>query len=130
MSKFTIIPATPLDIPFLPAIHLATFGDEFSKIMFPHSPAYEEWIKNNVMSGLANTSFCTLVAKENATGKIVAYAKWQRPDPIGAPPHPSSDMLPDWPEGSNTELLNDWLLRLRPVKQKTLGDRQHYCESS
>ncbi|MCJ1410459.1 hypothetical protein MMC19_004544 [Ptychographa xylographoides] len=127
--SFSLLPATPADMPILTSIYLEAFQNELARVAFPRSSPHirEWWTSMNIddMKNQPSGRFLKIVEGD----VIVAYAKWNVPIIQGGETivgGDDPDNLPTWPQDADVQLCNEFFGRLASERQRIMGKRPHY----
>ena len=129
-------PATLEDMATFTDIYMVSFKDAIALQAFPrNSPSVHAWWTTTNQEDFANPSarFLKVVDEDSTNGeKIVGWAKWDVPvvntegkTEVGGD---KPDALPNWPEGADKDLCNEFFGALAGNREKFLEGRGHYCE--
>jgi hypothetical protein len=124
----TLLPAVLEDIPTLVSIYFASFQNPHSLRAFPRTPSVRKWWEDMLSEEIGDPNACFLKIVEQPSesegeGKIVAYAKWNRPSEAK-----EDEDLPKWPDGGDAALCDDFFGQLATKHHDIMGTRGHWCE--
>ncbi|KAL1858382.1 hypothetical protein Plec18170_002580 [Paecilomyces lecythidis] len=123
--NFQLLPATSEDVPAFADIFFSAFKSHFSDQCFPKTPAVRKhWIQGLEKDFQDPDNIILKVIEKKDDGNndvIVAFAKWTKPVE-GKKPGP----LPEWPEGCNAQLANEFFGNLKDGHVRLMGEKAHW----
>ena len=141
MPNYNVSPATFADLPAIATVSRAAFKNSprtMSYWMFPqdNEEAIYKWRLHSIINRFNNDPNCYLVkCVETATGKIVAFALWQRPhkreteegeNNNDAAAKGREGMDEALPEGTNVPLMNDFDEATQRMRSKYVDTEKDY----
>jgi GNAT superfamily N-acetyltransferase len=123
---FLVSEARPEDVPELTSVYFASFIDSFSMSMFPRTPEVRTWWEGDLGQAFTDPHARMIKVVDDESGEIAAFAKWVLPATDSE--HKEDEPLPEWPEGSDKELCQNFFSGLLETKKRLMGSRAYYCK--
>lgn len=130
----------PKDVPYMVAIYFESCqNNPLSLACWPRIPIVREWWENHVATGLSRPDNVYLKIVDTtgtrcnlSKSKIIAWAKWTKPQPASrAEVHAvveQNDDPVDFPKGADMALCKEVFGAWDIEKGQILGNRRHWCK--
>ena len=119
----SLLPAELSDQQTLIDIYFLAFQNPLALAAFPDVPTVRKFWNDSIESEMKDPNALFLKVVEN--GEIVAWAKWNRPVEGKV-----ADQLPQWPDGGDEELAEEFFSKLTDTHDKIMGSKPHWCTST
>jgi hypothetical protein len=138
-----LLTAVPEDVPELVQIYFGAFQNPHSLQAFPRIRSVREWWEDMLSTEIQDEGACFWKIVEDeldegegkegkgeGKGKIVAYAKWNRPKQgiEGNEEDEGSGLPESWPEGGDKRVCDEFFGQLARRHHEIMGRRPHWCE--
>ena len=125
----TLEEATIDDVPALTDVYMQAFQLPITLATFPRIPSVRAWWEAQNREALISDQTVRFVKIIDADN-IIAYAKWIFPpaEKGAASGGDDPDAMPEWPEGSDKALCDNFYGGLAREHKRIMGDRPHYRE--
>ncbi|KAI4215471.1 MAG: hypothetical protein LQ351_001940 [Letrouitia transgressa] len=133
--SFRLLPADITDVPAMMRISKAAFSDDpvvgriwrdcDKEVQFEHDVrVYGKHMRNRALTGEVFTKVV-----EEETGKLVAWARWRYPCTLTPEQEREKEAIeqekPQYPEGTNVELIEEFLGRLNELRSKYVDEKAY-----
>ncbi|KAL4933219.1 GNAT family N-acetyltransferase [Aspergillus undulatus] len=121
--------ATEADAARIADIHMAAFGSNHMLLAQFPTPAIREGLRislrEKAINEMRDPYWTVLVVRDEATYKIISFAKWQH-----AIPESEADSFVEmpwnWPAGTRLDILAEWTSKVEAAGEKLLGKTPCY----
>ncbi|KAL4793746.1 putative GNAT family acetyltransferase [Aspergillus venezuelensis] len=131
-STLTLTEASPADAPRIADIHMAAFGTNHMLLAQFPTPEIREGLgvslQEKALSEMQDPHWTVLVVRDEESGKIISFAKWQHPIPLSE--QDTYEEKPwDWPAGTRLDILDEWTRKVVDAGERLLGSTPYYSLS-
>lgn len=119
----SLLPVVPSDLDNLIEIYFLSFQNPLALVAFPDVPPVRQWWTDSIAAEMSDPTALFIKVVEAESDEIIAWAKWNRP--VSGK---NEEPLPEWPEGGNKALAQEFFEKVGEAHQRMMGDRAHWCE--
>ncbi|KAL4957553.1 putative GNAT family acetyltransferase [Aspergillus filifer] len=132
MATLALTEASPADAPRIADIHMAAFGNNHMLLAQFPTPEVRAglWtaLKEKALSEMQDPYWTVLVVRDEGSGEIISFAKWQHPIPE-VKQNVYEEKPWEWPAGTRLDILDQWTRKIVAAGERLLGTMPCYSLS-